>query len=136
MSDQSPKNAGICPAPTAEVFKMSAAVEARDLIASIAGPAAIGSKVKEAFWRVAMQTGLSQRRVRGIWNNEARAIRAEELDALRRAAHGRTSNANDFAARLEAVEARLAAIDPDFFEQDRVALRRAADRVRGLDSRG
>jgi hypothetical protein len=134
MSDQSPKNAGICPAPTAEVFKMSAAVEARDLIASIAGPAAIGSKVKEAFWRVAMQTGLSQRRVRGIWNREAKAIRAEELDALRRAAPGRVrvNDIEHFAARIEALESRLAAIDPEFHRSTIDAARHLNRRVRRL----
>jgi len=135
VSDIHSKNAGISPAPTAEVFRMSAAVEARGLIEEIAGPAALGSKVKSALSDVAKATGLSHRRVRGIWNKEARRIDAEELDALRRAAHGR-ANTHDFAARLEAVEARLAAIDPDFFVEDRAALRRAADRVRGLDRRG
>lgn len=134
MSEIDHKNAGIRPAPMAEVIVMSAAVEARQLVASIAGPSAIGGKIKEALFRVALQTGLSERRVRGIWNRESRAIRAEEMDALRRAARGRAhaNEADDISARLSALEARLAAIDPEFHRGEIERLGALNRRVRNL----
>jgi len=132
------KSADVSSTPKAEVIVMSAAIEARQLIVSIAGPLDIGGKIKEALYRVARVTGLPERRVRGIWNLEARAIRAEEMDALRRAASGKAkiNELEALAARLAAVETRLAAVDPNFALEDRTALRRATDRVRRLDRGG
>ena len=65
---------------------MSAEAEARLLVADIAGPVRLGENVKAALSRVARATGLGDRRVRGIWNGEARSIRAQEMDRLRQAA--------------------------------------------------
>ncbi|BCM86864.1 hypothetical protein [Methylobacterium indicum] len=65
---------------------MTAQAEARQLVELIAGPVRLGENVKAALARVARLTGLGDRRVRGIWNGEARRIEAEEMDRLRRAA--------------------------------------------------
>ncbi len=64
---------------------MSAIYEARSLIIDIAGPVPLGAKVKTILARVADASGLSERRIRGIWNEEARAVLADELEALRQA---------------------------------------------------
>ncbi len=65
---------------------MTAQAEARQLVELIAGPVRLGENVKAALARVARLTGLGDRRVRGIWNGEARRIEAEEMDRLRRTA--------------------------------------------------
>ncbi|WP_157182206.1 hypothetical protein [Methylobacterium sp. WSM2598] len=65
---------------------MSAQAEARQLVELIAGPVRLGENVKAALARVAQLTGLGDRRVRGIWNGEARRIEAAEMDRLRQVA--------------------------------------------------
>ena len=62
---------------------MAVRAEARELVEIIAGPLTMGENVKAALSRVARVTGLGERRVRGIWHNEARSIRADEMDRLR-----------------------------------------------------
>lgn len=88
---------------------MSSACEAHQLIAQIAGAQALGSPIKTALGIVARRTGLTERRVRGIWHREARAIRAEELDALRRAAEAQKKA--DFDADISELRARLARLE-------------------------
>lgn len=65
---------------------MAVRAEARELVELIAGPMRLGENVKAALARVARSTGLSDRRVRGIWNGEARRIEAPEMDRLRQVA--------------------------------------------------
>ncbi|ACL60617.1 hypothetical protein [Methylobacterium nodulans] len=65
---------------------MTAQAEARQLVELIAGPVRLGENVKVALARVAQLTGLGDRRVRGIWNGEARRIEAAEMDRLRQVA--------------------------------------------------
>lgn len=102
---------------------MTAAVEARFLIRDVAGPMPAGSQIQEMLNVVARKTGLGARRLRGIWNSEARAIRAEEIDALRRAAAERKREKQEaldrnvfreLAERLAFLEQRMAEIDPSF----------------------
>ncbi|WP_371346494.1 hypothetical protein [Ancylobacter sp. IITR112] len=88
---------------------MSSACEAHDLIGQIAGAQALGSPIKTALSIVARRTGLTERRVRGIWHREARAIRAEELDALRRAAEAQKKA--EFDAEISELRARLARLE-------------------------
>lgn len=88
---------------------MSSACEAHHLIGQIAGAQALGSPIKTALSIVARRTGLSERRVRGIWHKEARAIRAEELDALRRAAEAQKKA--EFDADISELRARLARLE-------------------------
>ncbi|MHC2089442.1 hypothetical protein [Methylobacterium sp. CM6244] len=82
---KSPENAGKSPKGR-EAVAMSSQAEARYLVELIAGPMRLGENVKAALSRVARTTGLNDRRVRGIWHNEARSIRSEEMDRLREAA--------------------------------------------------
>lgn len=66
---------------------MSSAIEAHRLIEEIVGPVTIGTKLKTVLPKVAAATGLTPRRIRGLWSGEAKAILSEEMDALRRARH-------------------------------------------------
>lgn len=137
MTGKSPKTKGKSPARTAEVFLMTAAAEAHQLVAEIAGPLELGGRIKTALAIVARKTGLTERRVRGIWHREARVIRADELDALRRAARAQEKAEHDaemaelwaYVARLEE---RLAVADADFTGPHREALRSAVAPSRRL----
>lgn len=64
---------------------MSSAVEARSLIEDIVGPVTIGTRLKTVLPKVASATGLTPRRIRGLWSGEAKAILHDEMNALRRA---------------------------------------------------
>lgn len=115
---------------------MNAAAEARELIGEIAGPMELGGKIKAAIAAVARKTGIAERRVRGLWNKE-RVVRADELDALRRAVRAKQKAEHDaemaelwaYVARLEE---RLAVADADFTGPHREALRSAVAPVRRL----
>ncbi|MDQ0505975.1 hypothetical protein [Xanthobacter agilis] len=64
---------------------MSSAVEARNMIIEIAGPQPLGVRVKSVLAFVAEVSGISERRIRGIWHREAKTILADEINALKRA---------------------------------------------------
>lgn len=64
---------------------MSSAIEARSLIEEIVGPVTIGTRLKTVLPKVASATGLTPRRIRGLWSGEAKAILHDEMNALRRA---------------------------------------------------
>lgn len=88
---------------------MSSAVEARNLIVEIAGPVRLGDRVKPILGKVAALSGLPERRIRGIWHREARAILAEEIKALQRAKEEAIHARNvETRARLEMRRAALA----------------------------
>jgi len=117
---------------------MSATVlrEARGHVAALIGPQPPGAKLKNAFPRVARFVGLSERRIRAIWNHEARAIRADEIDALREAVERKeqATYVTDHASRLEAAARALEAIDPDFHRPENDRLRNVARRIRDAAS--
>lgn len=112
MLGQSPTTLGISP-EARRGSAMSAQAEARHLVELIAGPMRLGENVKAALTRVSRATGLGDRRVRGIWNGEARRIEAQEMDRLRQVAlDARTREDVDVAyqahlARLRAYEQAL-----------------------------
>ena len=112
MAGTSPTTAGHRPKHQGAGMN-TAQAEARTLVELIAGPMRLGENVKAALARVAIATGLGDRRIRGIWNNEARIIRAEEMDRLRRVAlDARTREDLDLAyrahlARLQAAHEAL-----------------------------
>lgn len=120
---------------------MSPACEAHRLIATIVGPQEIGGRIKTALGMVARRTGLPERRVRGLWHKEARAIRAEELDALRRAA--RTEQRAEVNAEIAELRARIACLEGQIALACAAMGRQAGDEVqrtmggfRGLDREG
>ena len=117
MAGTSPTTAGHRPEHRGIVMN-TAQAEARSLVELIAGPMRLGENVKAALARVAVATGLGDRRIRGIWNNEARSIRADEMDRLRRVAlDARTREEasrayQDHLARLAACSAAVRLHDP------------------------
>lgn len=136
MSGGSPKTAGRCPKRIGGVMS-TAPAEARHLVELIAGPLRLGDNVKAALGRVACTTGIGHRRVRGIWNGEARRIEAEEMDRLRQAAlDARTREEADLAyrdhlARLQACREALCLPGPNptgGVDHGRFGLARSEDR--------
>jgi len=133
MLGKSPEPAGKSPKGR-EAVVMTARAEARTLVETIAGPLRLGENVKAALSRVARTTGLNDRRVRGIWHNEARSIRAEEMDRLRQAARDAraTEQARDefraVISQLTACDAALGLPSPD--------LDSSSDPALGLGARG
>lgn len=108
MAGKSPTDAGKSPACRSGEKVMSSLAEARNLIVEIAGPISLGERVKTVLAAVAMRSGLPERRIRGIWHREAKAVLAEELHALQRAAELRQREEAIHARNLE-TRARLAA---------------------------
>lgn len=130
-------------ASTAKDFRMTSVAEARSLFIDIAGPVGGSAWVTRAIEHVAARTGLSRRRLRGIWAKEAKRIEAEEMDALRAAARKQQEAAlqhdisiQAFADRLAAVEARLASVDPTFFSEEIARLGGVTGRLRDLSAGG
>lgn len=124
---------------SSEKSEMSCVDEASNLLRVIAAPRPIGDSVKAAITRAARRVGLSPVRATGIWYREARAIRAAEMDAIRKAAAQRTQEQgarNEYrqlVARLSVLEHRLATIDPDFHSNDIAAHREVLDGAGGKD---
>lgn len=86
------------------------AIEYRSLLVDAVGPTRLGDSIKAALARVARRTGLSDRRVRAIWNGEITDLRGRELLALLRAA--REQKAVEAAQHeYRTLEARLSAIE-------------------------
>lgn len=98
MVGKSHTGAGKSPAYRPGEKVMSSLAEARHLIIEIAGPISLGERVKTVLSKVAERSGLPERRIRGIWHREAKALLADELSALQRAAELRK--------REEAIHAR------------------------------
>lgn len=106
---------------------MSSAVEARGYLADLIDPRI---PLKSAIPGLASRLGLSARRVRALWNGEARRIDADEIKALRSAAlQNEVVHARKQVARLQAMAARLEAVDADFHAPDIAAARAQADRL-------
>ncbi len=116
------------------VSPMSAAFEAKEMLKAIAEPITLGENLKSILPRIARRCGLPERRIKGIWHNEARAIRSDELAALKAAASKPKALPNEnISDRLLRVEQRLAAIDPDFYREHMAVLRDLAGRNRDND---
>jgi len=100
-----------------EPTPMSSCLEAAALLRTIAEPRPIGDTVKAAINRAAKRVSAHLRqpmrpgRAEDIWRGEARVIRAEEIDAIRRAAEARTNReARHEITQLDARIARLEAL--------------------------
>lgn len=126
--------------PKQKVHHMTANVlrEARGHVAALIGNQPAGSKLKTAWPRLASLLGTTERRVRAIWNGEAKAIRADEMDALRKAVTTKQVSDVSFrhAARLETAATALAQVDPDFHREEIERYRLLAMRLRGEAAAG
>lgn len=126
---------------SAEISFVSAVAEAAFRLRRIAEPRPVGDRVKEAITRAAKRAGLPASRVENLWYGEDRSIRAEEMDAIRRADAAREAkeqSARDQAVALGALFAgvadRLRTQDEDFHRADIAALVEAARRLGAGDS--
>lgn len=109
---------------------MSATAEASQLVKAAAEPYRPGEGVQSAIRRAASRLGWSFGRTRRVWYEEARRIDRDEIERAREVAakHSRNAEllrrereqARTYLARLEA---RLTAIDPDFYEREIMAAR-------------
>lgn len=125
MLEKSSKNSGIS--------FVSAVAEAAFRLRRIAEPRPVGDRVKAAIDRAAKRVGLPIQRVEHLWYGEARLVKSEEMDAIRRADEARLAkenNAREQAAELGALFAgvaeRLRTTDPDFYRNDIASLVDAA----------
>jgi hypothetical protein len=120
---------------------MSIAAEASSLLRRVAEPRPVGDSVKAAISRAARRVSrfmahpMTHGRAEDIWRQEARIIRAEEMDAIRKAAADTRllAEGRDALAQIDARIARLEALllqDEDF-HGPQVAAHRAA--LRGPD---
>jgi hypothetical protein len=112
---------------------MSAVAEAATLLRQVAEPRPVGDTVKAAINRAARRVSIRPGRVEDIWREEAKAIRAEEMDAIRRAAAQErvAREAKHELAELDARIARLEALlvhDEDHYRPQVDALRSVARR--------
>ena len=140
-ADSSPTTTGKSPKRIEKEKPMSPACEAHHLIATIVGPQEIGGRIKTALGLVARRTELPERRVRGLWHKEARAIRAEELDALRRAARAEqraeiNAEISELRARLARLEEQIAMAGPQMGSGAREEMRSPMGGFRGMGREG
>lgn len=119
--------------------KMSALCEAQTLVRRLAEPCTAGDSVKAQIGRAARRTGIGFNRIRSLWYGDERAsVSAVEMDVLRRAVGARQNKVaagrDELLARVEALEARLSAIDPDFYRPHVDTLRRAVSGMGRADN--
>lgn len=84
--------------------------------------------------------GIGERRIRGLWHGEAKAVRAEELDKLRRVAARKATHEHPIGSELASAAAhfdrladRLEAMDPEFYRDAIAGYRAMALGSRHLD---
>ena len=99
--------------------RMTCVDEASTLLRRAAEPQPVGDSVKSAIGRAARRVGITFSRTQDIWYREARTVRADEMDAIRKAAAQRTKEQEarheyrELMARLTTMESRLAALAKD-----------------------
>jgi hypothetical protein len=122
---------------------MSSVAEASFLLRRVAEPRPVGDTVKTAIIRAARRVSrymlqpMAPGRAEDIWRREARAIRVEEMDAIRKAAAAdrEVQEAKHVLADIDARIARLEALlvsDADFHGEQVAQARKAlggADRA-------
>jgi len=115
---------------------MSSIAEASILLRQVAEPRPVGDTVKAAITRASRRVSrflmqpMTSGRAEDIWRRQARLIRAEEMDAIRKAAgtDREVQEAKNVLAEIDARIARLEALliqDADF-HSDQVAQARKA----------
>lgn len=122
---------------TKGLHDMSVASAARAHISTIMIHVAPGLPLKSALPRVAAHLKLNARRVRALWNREARSILHEEIETMERelariSERELTTGLIKHASRLEGYASRLALTDPDFHSEEIARLRRRAHLVRSV----
>jgi hypothetical protein len=130
MSGNPTEKSGKC----SEVFLMSAVAEASHLLRQLAEPRPVGDTIKAAINRAARRVKIKAGRVEDIWRQEARAVRAEEMDAIRRAVMEEARlEYSRLVNRIASIEATLRRSDPDFHSTDINGLRELQRDAGSLD---
>lgn len=116
---------------------MQVALVARAHLGAIIEHIAPGLPLKSALPRVAARLRINARRVRALWNKEARSILHEEIASMERelaliSERELTTGFLRHANRMEAYASRLALDDPDFHCAEIARLRRRAHLVRSV----
>jgi len=116
--------------------KMSAIVDWREEICCVAGPYT-GNR-KGWLSEAARKVGVSYRQLRALWYREITdpkfSVANRVLGAADRARSSTERNPNVVASeQLASHAARLAATDEDFYRDEIIRIRRAADLLRRLD---
>lgn len=120
---------------------MTVAIQARAHVGAVLQFVAPQLPLKSALPRAAAFIGINVRRARALWNREARAVLAEELQALE-AARARiaeriiTREMHQHACTMELYAARLASQDPEGNGPEIARLRRLAQRARDFADGG
>lgn len=114
---------------------MTVALQARAHVGALVQFIAPQLPLKSALPRVAALVGMNARRLRAFWNQQARQVLAEEINALetaraRIAERIITREMHQHANTMELYAARLASVDPDGNREEVDRLRRVAQRAR------
>ena len=94
---------------------MSVELEASTLLRNLAEPVSAGESIKALINRAARKAGMTTSRARKCWYGEAKAILAQEMDALRGAAakrqeereHGARTEFRELSERIARIEAAM-----------------------------
>jgi hypothetical protein len=119
---------------------MSIAIQARAHVGAVVQFVAPHLPMKSALPRAALFVGINARRLRALWNREARAVLADEIAKLE-AARARiaerilTNEIHEHANRLEVHAARLAVVDYDGNRETIAHYRELAQRARAVFDR-
>ena len=98
-----------------EDISMSVELEASSILRGLAEPVSAGESIKALINRAARKAGMTTSRTRKIWYGEAKAILAQEMDALRKAAakrqeereHGARTEFRELSERIARIEAAM-----------------------------
>ena len=144
MSEKITKNSGKSP-ELSEVAYMTAIVEASELLQRAAAPRSVKQALNyvaglvNAELRAERRPPLSMSRIEDIWRQEARVIRAEEIDAIRKASKAAAKaeqdanhELNDLRSRVAFLEERLAKIDAHFHRESIAVARQMASDLGSL----
>ena len=120
---------------------VSAVAEAAFRLRRIAEPCPVGDRVKAAIMRAARRSGLPVSRVEHLWYGEAKLVRAEEMDAIRRADVARQKQEDSTREQVKSlgslfagIAAHLLETDPEFHGESIAALVDAARALGAGDS--
>ena len=120
---------------------VSAVAEAAYRLRRLAEPRPVGDRVKAAIVRAASRSGLPVNRVENLWYGDAKLVRAEEMDAIRRADLARQKQEDSAREQIKSlgslfagIAAHLLETDPEFHGESIAALVDAARALGAADS--
>lgn len=127
-------NVGVSPK---DYHDMAVASVAREKLIEVMGHYVPGEPLKRAFPAIAVRLKMNVRRVRALWNLEARKNLRDDIFVLERelvaiSTKQLKSGMHKHATRLEGYAAQLASFDPDLFREEIDQNRDLARRARAF----